>query len=100
MQIDAGTDSWKEATPRWCQSTAATEMEKVRQDWEAYGLKMPRLIYWNVNAAGKANILDAGPNVSFVSGCSPTIFKSVLTGKNGYDLMLEVLEGTRYKEVR
>lgn len=100
MQIDAmtGPSYWNgPITNRWTQNTAVTEMEKIRAKWEASGLEMPRLIYWNVNAVGNASILDAGPNVSFVSGCSPVIFKSVLTGKNGYSLMLEVLNAPKYQ---
>ena len=28
----------------WTTSTAATEMEKIRQRWEYYGLKLPKLV--------------------------------------------------------
>lgn len=102
MQIDQGTGSWSyrsSDTTRWTEETAATEMEQIRHQWAVDGLELPRLVYWNVDARGDANILDAGPNVSFVSGFSPVIFKSVLTGKNGYDLMLEVLTAKRYNPV-
>lgn len=98
MQIDAMTGSGWGFTSgkKWTEQTAETEMERIREKWAASGLTLPRLVYWNVDARGDANILDAGPNVSFVSGFSPVIFKSVLTGKSGYDLMLEVLEAERY----
>jgi hypothetical protein len=79
----------------WCSDDEVkTEMERIREDWEKDGLVLPNLVYWNVNAFGSANILDMGPNVSYVSGCSPIIFQSVLTGKTGYDLMLDALIGT------
>lgn len=84
----------------WTADSASTEMEKIRAKWEACGLEMPRLVYWNVQARGNANILDAGPNVSFVSGCSPVIFQQVLTGVSGYDLMLKKLESARYEAIR
>lgn len=102
MQIDAGTRYYSRYSSArgWSQETAATEMEKIRQDWAASGLELPRLIYWNVDARGDANILDAGPNVSFVSGFSPVVFKSVLTGKSGYDLMLETITAKRYDAVK
>ena len=71
-------------------------MEKIRKEWEAEGLTMPRLVYWNVNAR-KDTFLDLGPNVSFCSGASPTIFKQIVTGKTGWDLFLEaVIENERY----
>lgn len=75
-----------------------TEMERIRKKWESYGLTLPRLVYWNVHAMNN-NILDSGPNVTFVSGCSPILFKMVLTGKQGFDLMLETLLSERYKKV-
>ncbi len=80
----------------WNSNTAVTEMDKVREKWDHYGLEVPKLVYWNVDARNNT-ILDKGPNVSFVSGCSPVIFEQVLTGKTGIELMLEVLMKDRYK---
>lgn len=94
MEIDAM--SYGRAGTRWTHSNAATEMEKVRANWEAVGLKLPRLVYWNVCARHNI-ILDDGPNVSFVSGFSPAIFESVITGKNGEELVLDKLMSERYK---
>lgn len=82
----------------WDKDSTLTEMEHIRKKWQKYGFELPKLIYWNVNARNNT-ILDAGPNVSFVSGCSPIIFESVLTGKQGFDLMLEVLMKERYKNI-
>lgn len=82
----------------WDEKTAQTSMEAMREKWETYGLKLPKLVYWNVNARHNT-ILDRGPDVSFVSGCSPIIFEQVLTGKTGIELMLEVLLGDRYKAI-
>ena len=71
----------------------------MRKEYERNGLKMPRLVYWNVDAR-QNNILDNGDtNITYVSGCSPILFESVLTGKNGWDLCLEVLLSDRYKEI-
>lgn len=91
MEIDCGSN--------WMSKKAETEMEKMRTKWAAYGMTMPRLIYWNVDARHNT-ILDSGPNVTFVSGASPIIFKSVLTGKNGYDLMLEAITADRYNVIK
>ena len=91
MEIDSGSSSyWYSHNDGWTTKTAMTEMDKVRAKWAAHGHKLPRLVYWNVQAR-QNTILDAGPNVSFISGMSPSIFESVITGKNGYDLMLEKL---------
>jgi hypothetical protein len=99
MEIDAGTSGWRYVDFKWTEQTAATEMEKIRQIWASYGLTLPKLVYWNVDARHNT-ILDAGPNVSFVSGMSPVIFKQVLTGKTGYDLMIEAICSERYEVIK
>lgn len=93
MQIDSATRY------SWSEDNAATEMEKIKARWKRAGVRCPKIVYWNVSARGDANIIDKGPDVSFVSGFSPVIFKSVLTGKTGRDLMLEVICGKRYEAV-
>ena len=85
-------------TPHWTEKTAMTEMEKIRASWEDDGLKCPRLVYWNVDARNNT-ILDAGPNVSFVSGFSPIIFKQVITGVTGWDLMIQTICSPRYDNI-
>lgn len=90
MQIDSMS--------HWYSDTAATEMEKIRKEWEEEGLKCPKLVYWNVNAKNNT-ILDDGENVTYVSGMSPVIFEQVISGVTGYDLMLEKIESERYKDI-
>lgn len=100
MEIDQGSGrSFYDRGGRWTKESTSTEMEKIRQKWERYGLELPRLIYWNV-AARNNTILDSGPNVSFVSGMSPTIFKSILTGKTGWQLCLETICSERYNMIK
>jgi hypothetical protein len=101
MQIDQGV---KFNSGGWYNGSKAnerlmTEMESVREKWQRAGLKMPNLVYWNVNAS-KDTFLDLGPGVSYCSGCSPTLFKQVLTGKTGYDLMIETICSDRYKVIK
>lgn len=99
MEIDSGSGSSWSARDAWTTKTAATEMEKIRQDWERYGLKMPKLVYWNVDARSNT-ILDSGENVSFVSGMSPVLFEQVLTGVTGIQLMLKKLLSERYDNIK
>lgn len=75
-----------------------TEMEKIRQIWTSYGVKMPKLVYWNVDAR-QNTILEKGENISFVSGLSPSTFKSIITGKTGVELMLDALLSERYENI-
>lgn len=92
MQIDSMSVGY------WNSDTTMTEMELIRQEWAAAGLECPRLVYWNVDARNNT-ILDAGPNVSFVSGFSPTTFKQVVTGVTAWDLMIQTICSKRYEAV-
>lgn len=76
-----------------------TFMDKMREHWKFCGYEMPSLVFWNVNARNNT-VLDVGPNVSLVSGCSPVIFEMIMTEKRGMDLMFEKLNSERYKAVQ
>ena len=101
MEIDDATSNYWNFTnyKKWTQKSSATMMENMRNKWESYGLTLPHLIYWNVDARHDT-ILDIGPNVSFVSGASPSIFKQVITGKTGWELCLETICSDRYKMIK
>ena len=73
-------------------------METIRSKWQAYGFELPKLVYWNVNSRHQT-ILDNGSNVSFVSGCSPSLFKQIKKKKNGWDLCIETICSDRYKNI-
>ena len=75
-----------------------TMMETQRVKWANHGYELPNLIYWNVQARNN-NILDDGPNVSYVSGMSPVLFEQIMTGKTGVDLMLDKLNSERYAPI-
>lgn len=83
------------------EETRATEMQKIRNQWKISGAVMPKLVYWNVNARHDLILDDANNDeITFVSGCSPVIFQSILTGKSGKQIMLEKLQSERYKQVK
>ena len=85
---------------RWDKkSEASTLMENIEKKWNHYGYQMPKLIFWNVDARSDNFAMEVKDGVSFVSGCSPVIFKQVMTGKTAYDLMYEVLNSKRYKVI-
>lgn len=77
-------------------SSAETLMEGIARKWAAAGYQMPHLIFWNVDARqNNIPMLGNGP-ISYVSGFSPSIFQTIMTGKTGYDLMMEKLNSERY----
>lgn len=92
MEIDYGS-YWRSEVQ------VQTEMENIRIDWEKDGLKMPHLVYWNVDARHNT-ILDSNENTTYVSGCSPIIFQSILTGKSGWDICKKILNSNRYEQIR
>ena len=80
----------------WSQ-TRETLMEGIARKWQAHGYNMPHLIYWNVQARQNNIPQNLGCGlISYVSGMSPSIFETLMSGKTGYDLMMEKLNSERY----
>ena len=78
-----------------------TLMENIRVKWADFGYRLPHLIYWNVQARQNNVPENIGCGlVSYVSGMSPSIFETILSGKTGYELMLEKLNSPRYEVIK
>ena len=100
MEIDAARGGSFDCYYNYKKSTPIkTSMDLIREKWNRAGYKMPKLIYWNVEARNNT-ILDDGPDVTYVSGASPSIFKQIMTGKTGIDLMYAALDAERYACIR
>lgn len=79
--------------------TPETLMEGIAKKWAKEGYEMPHLVYWNVDAR-QNNIPMLGQNkISYVSGFSPSIFETLMSGKTGYELMIEKLDSPRYENI-
>ena len=77
---------------------ANSDLENIKMEWNAAGYKMPQIIFWNLDA--RQNRIPAiGEGFSYVSGFSPSMIDCILSGKDGYDLMLDKLNSDRYKAV-
>lgn len=81
-------------------SVNETLFEKIAAKFRANGYEMPHLIFWNVNARQNNIPMIGNGNVSYVSGFSPSIFETIMSGKTGYELMMEKLDSERYAEVQ
>ena len=78
---------------------ADTLMETIEKKFNNAGYQLPKLIFWNADARqNNIPMLDNG-RVSFVSGMSPSIFETIMTGKTGYELMMTKLNSERYKVI-
>ncbi len=73
-----------------------TLFEKIAKKYASYGYKMPKLVFWNVDARQNNIPMRDDGNVSYVSGFSPSIFETIMSGKTGYMLMMEKLDSPRY----
>ena len=101
MEFDAGVGvrGWSRSNSITT-SNAETVMEGIARKWAAHGYKIPHMIYWNVDARQNNIPQDLGNGrVSYVSGMSPSIFSTIMTGKTGYDLMMEKLNSERYAAI-
>ena len=66
--------------------------------WAACGYQMPQVVFWNLDARTQ-NIPAMGGRFAYVSGFSMSILKTILSGKDGYDIMLSTLLSNRYEAV-
>ena len=73
-----------------------TLLEGIAQKWARYGYELPRVIFWNLDAR-QENIPALGGRFSYVSGFSMNMVETILSGKDGYDLMMEKLNTSRYE---
>jgi hypothetical protein len=97
MEFDAGCGYYGYGRS----NNTKTLMENIRDKWARAGYRMPHLIYWNVQARQNNIPEDIGVgNISYVSGMSPSIFEQIMSGKTGYDLMMEKLNSDRYAVIK
>lgn len=101
MEFDAAVGSWGyRAYSGVNTGNVETVLEGIARKWQEHGYQMPHLIFWNVDARqNNIPMIGQGP-VSYVSGFSPSIFETIMSGKTGYDLMMEKLNSERYAAVK
>ena len=76
----------------------ATFFEKAKKQWANYGYKLPQIVFWNLNATHE-NIPAIGEGFSYVSGFSMNMVENILSGKDGYSLMMDKLNSPRYEVI-
>jgi hypothetical protein len=79
----------------------ATLFETIAKKYAAHGLKLPRLVFWNVNSrTGTVPVKNNDLGVALVSGFSVNIVKMVMSNKTDpYECLLETLNSERYQAV-
>lgn len=84
-----------------CRSNNRTNFEQIQKLYRKAGYEMPQLVFWNVNSYGNVPVTSHDTGTALVSGCSPSILKSVLTGSviTPLDTMNDTVYSERYQEV-
>lgn len=77
-------------------------MEMFRRQYRQAGYELPTIVFWQVNArAGQMPVKFNERGTAVVSGCSPTILKSVLDGTilDPRSTMLKTVMSERYEAI-
>lgn len=82
------------------QNQINTLLEDIAQDWKEEGYELPQLIFWNLDARQDNIPMLKGGRFAYLSGFSPVMLKQILSGKDGYDLMLDKLLSERYEVIK
>ena len=84
------------------QNNSDTALSMIKRMYSEAGYKMPDIVFWNVNGRlGNVPANFKAKNVGLVSGFSPAILKSILSGKidTPESLMLKAINSERYQPI-
>lgn len=76
-----------------------TAMEMIKNEYEKSGYEMPGIVFWNVNGRiANVPVKANTENTALISGFSPAILKSVLTGEivSPLQVMIDTIQNERY----
>lgn len=91
------TDDWYS---RLSQDKVETLLEKIAREWKEAGYELPPVVFWNLQCR-QSNIPAMGGRFSYVSGFSPVMLETILSGKDGYDLMIaKLIDSGRYDVIK
>lgn len=75
-----------------------TLLESIARKWKILGYELPQVVFWNLDARHD-NIPAINGRFAYVSGFSPSMVECILSGKDGWDLVLEKILSERYDAV-
>jgi len=80
---------------------SGTNLDGIRDQYKAAGYKLPSIVFWCVNAHSDSPVTINDKGVCLVSGCSPAILKTVLSGKvvTPMDVLLQTVNVERYEPI-
>lgn len=97
MEFDASQRSHTD----WYYGTVSspTPYHYAKEKWEAAGIPMPTIVFWNVNSYQNQVPTMNEEGVVLVSGASTSTFKLAVEGKSPLEVMNEVVNSDRYKQI-
>jgi hypothetical protein len=96
MQFDCATG------PDSLNSGEVTNHAAIKAKYAAAGYNVPQIVYWNVNSYSDVPVKYDDKGTCLVSGCSPSILKSVLSNKSTtpYNMMIDTVCSDRYEVIK
>jgi hypothetical protein len=85
-----------------CNNNSVTNFQQIKRKYESAGYEMPNVVFWNVNARNdQSPVTKHETGTALVSGCSPSILKSVLSAKqfDPMSIVLETVNNPRYDAI-
>ena len=74
---------------------------RIKQEWDEAGLKIPKLVFWNIgNASGAIPMRKSPEGVILMSGFSQILASTALSGADTpKDALMEKLNSERYEDI-
>lgn len=95
MEFDEATEKYRHSPER-----KKTMFECIEEKYKKSGYARPNLVFWNASSRGNnIPVREDEYGTVLVSGCSPSIFKNVVSGKTPLEYMLEILNSERYRNI-
>mgnify|MGYP001340133978 CR=1 FL=1 len=87
-----------------CESNINTNLEVIKRKYNESGYEKPQIVFWNLN--GNTTDFPASENekdVAMISGFSPSIMRSVLSGNttiSPWNILRETIDIERYQKIK
>lgn len=100
MEFD-GTNAYSGHLQKESSKQFLTNYDVIKYKYKNSGYEMPTLIFWNVNGRPENVPATKDDRVGLVSGFSPSILKSILSGDiySPVQLMLRTINSDRYRNI-
>lgn len=86
-----------------CSKNDKSNFEEAKRKFSEAGYELPEIVFWNVcSRNNQVPVTKDERGAYLVSGCSPSILKNALNkkAKTPFEMMMEVINSDRYKEIQ